>query len=111
MASITSAQLAADLDFAIADFGVTLTTVLPTTSVDVEFTATKTTISLDFVVEDNGRETEIDSAFLINVDGIATFPEKGWVLNDGTRDLKVAISQLDAPRLLLKLDMVARRQR
>ena len=111
MASISTAQLSADLDHAIVDFGATLTTVLPTSSVGVEFTATKTSISLDFVVEDNGRETEIDSAFLININGVSTYPAKGWVLDDGTRELKVALSTLDAPRLLLKLDMVARRQR
>ena len=41
MASVTTAQLSADMDHALSDFSVTLTTVLPAASVGVEFSATK----------------------------------------------------------------------
>ena len=111
MASISTAQLSADLDHAILDFTVTLTTVLPTASVGVEFTASSATLTQDFRVEENGREVQIDSSFHINIDGLATIPAKGWVVNDGTRDLKVANTTTDASGLLMKLDMIARRQR
>ena len=111
MASISTAQLSADLDHAILDFTVTLTTVLPTASVGVEFTASSATLTQDFLVEENGREVQIDSSFHINLDGLTTIPAKGWVVNDGTRDLKVANTTTDASGLLMKLDMIARRQR
>jgi len=111
MASITSTQLSDDLDFAILDFPVTLTTVLPTASVGVEFSATKTSIQTQFIVEENGREVDIDSAFFINTDGLTTLPSKGWVLDDGTRELKVELVSTDASGLSLRLEMVARRQR
>ena len=111
MASVSQAQLSADIDNALNDFQVTLTTVLPTTSTGTTFTATKTTLTQGFVVEENGREVEIDSAFYINIDGVSTYPSKGWVVNDGTRDLKVALVTTGADGQLYKLECIARRQR
>lgn len=111
MASISTAQLSADLDFAILDFTVTLTTVLPSASVGVQFTASAATLSQDFLLEENGREVQLDSSYHLNTNGLSTLPSKGWVLNDGTRDLKVANTTTDASGLLMKLDLIARRQR
>lgn len=111
MASISTAILAADVDHALLDFQVTLTTVLPSSSVGVEFTASRTSTTLQYMVDLNGRETEIEQAFYININGVTTYPDKGWVLNDGTRDLKVALQQISAGDVLLKIDCTSRYQR
>mgnify|MGYP003626902631 CR=1 FL=1 len=111
MASITTASLTADIDHALLDFTVTLTTVLPTSSVGVQFTTSSATITQDFLLEENGREVQLDSSYHLNTNGLSTLPSKGWVLNDGTRDLKVANTTTDASGLLMKLDLIARRQR
>lgn len=109
MAHYTTAQLSADLDHAISDFQVTLTTVLPTASVGVEFTASQESLLSGFIVEDSGREITLDRRFHINIDGITTYPSKGWVLDDGTNEHKVQTVQTDASGLLLMLDCSSRR--
>ena len=109
MAHYTTAQLSADLDHAIEDFQVTLTTVLPTSSVGVTFTASQESLVSGFIVEDSGREVQLDRRFHINIDGISTYPSKGWVLNDGTHQHKVQSVQFDASSLLLMLDCSSRR--
>ena len=111
MASISQAQLSADIDHALNDFQVTLTTVLPTTSTGTTFTASKTTLTQGFMVEENGREVEIEAAFHMNIDGVATYPSKGWIVNDGNRDLKVVSVSTGADGQLYKIECIARRQR
>lgn len=111
MAHYTDAQLSADLNHAISDFQVTLTTVLPTSSVGVEFTASEESLLSGFIVEDSGREITLDRRFHINIDGITTYPSKGWVFNDGTHQHKVQTTQTDASGLLLMLDCSSRRAR
>tara|TARA_R110000824_G_scaffold193850_1_gene376277 strand:+ start:104 stop:442 length:339 start_codon:yes stop_codon:yes gene_type:complete len=109
VAHYTTAQISADLDHAISDFQVTLTTVLPTASVGVEFTASQESLLSGFIVEDSGREITLDRRFHINIDGISTYPSKGWVLDDGTNEHKVQSVQTDASGLLLMLDCSSRR--
>jgi hypothetical protein len=99
------------MDHALLDFGVTLTTVLPTAHVGVEFAASRTATTVDFIIDPNGRETSIDEAFYLNVNGVSTVPSKGWVLNDGTRDLKVEMVTVSQGDVGMKLDCVARYQR
>lgn len=108
MASYTTAQLSADMDFALNDFQVTLTVVTPASSVDVEFTATKRALQDAFVVEENGRETQLDTRFYLNVNGVSPFPKKGWVLSDGTNNFKVHSTFIGQGDVSLTLDCVAR---
>jgi len=108
MASISTAALSDDLNFALNDFSLTLTTVLPTASVGVEFPASRQNIQNAFIVEENGRETQVDARFHININGLSTFPEKGWVLNDGTSDFKVETITTDPANVSLALDVSSR---
>jgi len=108
MASISTAILSADMDFALLDFPVTLTTVLPTGSVGVQFAATKETLEDGFVVEENGREIHLDTRFYLNIDGVSPYPEKGWVLDDGTNEFKVNMDKLYADTVCLRIDCSAR---
>jgi len=108
MASISTAQLSADMDYALLDFPVTLTTVLPAASVGVEFSATKEALEDGFVVEENGRETHLDTRFFLNIDGVATYPNKGWVVDDGTSEYKVNMDKIYADGICLRLDCSAR---
>ncbi len=108
MASITTAILSADLDFALLDFPVTLTTVLPAASVGVEFDATKESLDDGFVVEESGREIHLDTRFFVNIDGVSPYPEKGWVLDDGTNEYKVNMDKIYADGICLRLDCTAR---
>ena len=108
MASVTTAQLSADVDFALNDFQFTLTTVLPTSSVGVEFTATRRELQDAFSVEENGRETKLDTRFYLNINGVSPYPSKGWVLDDGTREFKVVGDFLGAGDVILAIDCTAR---
>ena len=108
MASTTTAQLSADVDFAMEDFQVTLTTVLPTASVGVEFTATRRELQDAFSVEESGRETKLDTRFYLNINGVSTYPSKGWVLDDGTNEFKVVGDFLGAGDVILAIDCTAR---
>ena len=108
MASYTTAQLSDDLDHALDDFAVTLTTVLPSASVGVTFSASRQNLTAAFVIEENGRETQIDSRFHININGLTTVPAKGWVLNDGSEDLKVISTSKGPGGVELQLDVVSR---
>jgi hypothetical protein len=108
MASITQAQLSADMDHALEDFGVTLTVVLPSGYTGTTFSATRTSITQGFILETNGRDVQIDSAFYLNLVSLSPVPEKGWIVNDGTRDLKIAMTDKDPSRSSLKIDCVRR---
>ena len=109
MAHYTNAMLSADLDHAITDFTVTLTTILPSASVGVEFTASTQTLADGYVVEDAGREVRLDRRFHINTNGLSTTPAKGWVFDDGTNEHKVQEITLDPSGLALMLDCSSRR--
>ena len=108
MASISAAILSADMDHALGDFTDTLTVVLPTGSVGVEFSATRQGMVNAFVVEDNGRETQIDVRFYLNGNGVGTMPSKGWVLDDGTTEFKVETVTRDAGNVGFALECSAR---
>ena len=108
MASISTAILAADLDFALLDMPVTLTTVLPVGSVGVEFDATKESLDDGFVVEESGREIHLDTRFYLNINGVSPYPEKGWVLDDGTSEYKVNMDKIYSDGICLRLDCSAR---
>ena len=108
MASVTTAQLSADMDFALDDFSLTLTTVLPTSSVGVEFAASRQNVQNAFIVEENGRETQIDARFHLNINGVSTYPQKGWILDDGTTEFKVENTLTDPATVGIALDCSAR---
>lgn len=108
MASITAAILSADMDHALADFPETLTVVLPASSVGVEFSATRQGMLNAFVVEENGRETQIEVRFFLNGNGVTTMPSKGWVLDDGTTEFKVETVTRDAASVGFGLECSAR---
>jgi len=109
MAHYTNAQLSADLDHAISDFQVTLTVVLPSSSLGAEFTASQEALVAGYLVEDTGREIQLDRRFHININGLSPTPSKGWVFDDGTREHKVQQITYDASGLLLMLDCSSRR--
>ena len=50
----------------------------------------------------------MDARFHININGLSTFPEKGWVLNDGTSDFKVETITTDPANVSLALDVSSR---
>ena len=110
MASYTTAQLSADLDFANLDCQVTLTTVSPSSSSGVEFVASQETLGQSFMVEINGREEIIDQKFYLNIDGVTTVPSKGWVLGTGGKNYKVFETDKSPDGLLLKLICISRYQ-
>ena len=108
MASVSTAQLSADMDFALNDFQVTLTVVTPSAHTGTTFTATKRELQDAFVVEESGRDTQLDSRFYLNINGVSTYPTKGWVVSDGTNTFKVHSIFLGAGGISLSLDCVSR---
>ena len=108
--SYTAAQLASDIEFANGDCQVTLTTVLPSSSVGVEFTASQEALRERFTVEINGREINIDQKFYININGVSTYPTKGWVLSTGGKSYKVFEQEIDAASVLLTLTCTSQYQ-
>ena len=110
MASVSTAQLSSDLDFANNDFQVTLTVVTPSASVGVEFTASQESIRERFEVEINGREQMVDQRFFININGVSTYPSKGWVFTSGGRSFKVWESSIDNANVMLTLTCISRYQ-
>ena len=108
MASYTTAQLSADMDFILNDFQVTLTVVTPTAQASTTFTATKRTLQDAFTIEENGRETQLDTRFYLNINGVSTYPIKGWVVSDGTNTFKVHSTFIGQGDVGLTLDCVAR---
>jgi len=111
MASVTTAQLSADMDHALLDFQVTLTVTTPTAHTGTTFTATKRELQDAFSVEENGRETRLDTRFYLNINGVSTYPTKGWVVSDGTNTFKVHSIYIGAGGISLALDCVARYSR
>tara|TARA_R110002167_G_scaffold143936_16_gene333560 strand:- start:235 stop:573 length:339 start_codon:yes stop_codon:yes gene_type:complete len=108
MSSVTTAQLSADLDFALTDFNDTLTVVLPTASAGATFSATRRELQDAFSVDEHGRDTKLDTRFYININGVSPYPTKGWVLSDGTRNFKVAGDYISADNVGLTIDCEAR---
>ncbi|MAF44277.1 MAG: hypothetical protein CMI54_08985 [Parcubacteria group bacterium] len=109
MASVTTAQLSADLDHAIGDFTDTLTVTLPTSSASATFSATRRELQDAFSVEENGRSTKLDTRFYLNVNGVTPYPKKGWVFTDTEgRAYKVVSDFLAADEIGLTLDCEAR---
>ena len=106
--SYSLTQLAADVDFANNDCQVTLTTISPSSSSGVEFTASQQTLVESFSVEVNGRDAIIDQRFYINANGLSTVPSKGWVLRTRGTDYKVFETSLDAVGVLLTLTCISR---
>lgn len=110
MASVTTSQLSSDLDFANNDFQVTLTTVSPSSSAGVEFTASQEALRERYEVEVNGREQMVDQRFFININGVSTYPSKGWVLTAGSRSYKVWESSIDNASVGLTITCISRYQ-
>jgi len=110
MASVTTSQLSSDLDFANNDFQVTLTTVAPSSSAGVEFTASQEALRERYEVEVNGREQMVDQRFFININGVSTYPSKGWVLTAGSRSYKVWESSIDNASVGLTITCISRYQ-
>ena len=111
MASVTTAQLAADLDHALEDFPVTLTVVSPTAQAATTFAATCNTLTLGYLVEVNGREEEVDRRFYLNINGVSPYPSKGWTFTSGGRTYKVQSQKIDSSGVMLSLDCIGRDQR
>jgi len=96
------------MNHAINDFGVTLTIILPADQVDTTYSATKTSSTIGFSVTDTGRQVAIDASFFINLVGLSTYPEKGWVFSIGAEEYKVMEIKKDPSDSALKLECVDR---
>jgi len=108
MASITTAQLSSDMDYALEDFTDTLTVVLPSANAGATFTATRRELQDAYEVDEFGRDKKLDTRFYLNINGVSTYPSKGWVLSDGTRQYKVSSQFIGAGNVMLTLDCEAR---
>ena len=108
--SYTISQLSEDLDFANGDCQVTLTTVSPSSSSGVTFTASQQALAQSFSVEINGREEIIDQTFYLNINGLSTTPSKGWVLSTGGKNYKVFEIDTSPDGILLKLICISQYQ-
>ena len=112
MASISTTQLATDLDFANLDMAVTLTTVSPAANEGDEFEASQEALREMFEVEVNGREAMVDRRFFINVNGVSTYPTKGWVLTSSGDSVSYKVNDinLDAAKVMLTLTCISQNQ-
>ena len=96
------------MNHAINDFGVTLTVVLPAEETGETYSATRTGSTIGFTVTDTGRQVAIDASFFINLVGLSTYPEKGWVFSVGAEEYKVMEIRKDPSHSALKLECVDR---
>ena len=110
MASVTAAQLAADLDFAIQDFNVTLTISAPTSESGTTYSASRNVMTVGYFVEINGREATVDTSFYLDIKDLSTYPSKGWVFSDGSKVYKVAEIKKDMANVGLRLDCISQYQ-
>jgi hypothetical protein len=110
MASVTTAQLSADLNHALQDFPVTLTISSPSSSSGDTYSATRNVMQVGYFVEMNGREATVDTSFYLNISGLSSYPGKGWVFSDGSRSYKVADQKIDMAGVGLKLDCISQYQ-
>ena len=106
MASITEAQLLNDMALAIADFPVTLTVSIPTAQNGATYTATKQDLIETFIVDENGREEQLDTRFYISAKSYVTLPAKGWIISDGTNTFRIVSKKLDSSGHELRLDCI-----
>ena len=112
MASITTTQLGADLDFANLDMAVTLTTVSPAANNGTTFSASQEALREMYEVEVNGREAMVDRRFFIYVNGGSTYPTKGWVLTSSGDSVSYKVHEinLDAAKVMLTLTCISQNQ-
>ena len=108
MASVTTSQLSNDMYLALADFSETLTVVLPSGNAGTTFDSTRRELQDAFTVDEHGRETMLDTRFYLNINGVSTYPSKGWILSDGTRQYKVLSQYIDSGKVALTLDCESR---
>jgi len=110
MASVTTAQLSSDADFAIGDFTATLTIISPASEADTTYTATRNFLTIGYEVEINGREAMVDCRWYLNINGLSTYPDKGWCFSSGGTNYKVADVKRDQSNIVLTLDCISQTQ-
>lgn len=109
MSIISSTLMSDNLNFAINNISVTLTAVTPTN--DETYVANKQDIETGFAIFEDGRETEIDTKFYLNIGSYTILPSKGTILTDGTTNYKVTNTHKDALNVTLRLDCSSQYQR
>jgi len=110
MASVTTAQLSADADHCLADFPQTITIISPAAEAATTYAATRNTLDYGYEVEVNGREAQVTTQWYINVEGLGTYPDKGWCFSANGRNYKVWDSRMDQAEVMLKLDCIGQSQ-
>lgn len=110
MSTILPATLAkSHLDFAIGNMTATLTAVTPTNA--EVYVCNKQDVQISFEIDENGRETTIDTRFYMAIEDYSTLPTKGTILTDGTRNYKVINTHRDAIGVTYRVDCEAEHQR
>lgn len=108
MPSITNTILAADLDYAIADNGVTLTIETPVEHVGETIAASRSRLQMSYSVQIAGRLMEVTTRFTIKLTGLFAEPEKGWLFqtSEGNDHFKIASVSKDPSGVGMMIDAV-----
>jgi hypothetical protein len=106
MASITTAMLAADLDYAIADAAETCVVISPPGVVGFEFVGCRNSLAVSYSVEMAGRILEISTRFSVKKTGLVSVPEKGWIFTAGAETFKIISTRIDPSGVGLLIDVV-----
>ena len=101
------ADLSSDLNELIGDSLAIVTVVVPTVHAAVSYPVSKHQLDTNFDVGITGREPTRPTTFVLNAFGVATIPEKGWHLWDGTATYKVDEVSRDAFGVAVRLDCIA----
>jgi hypothetical protein len=97
-----------NLNFAIAQIGVSLTSVPDNGEI---YLANKQDSDESFEVYEDGREEILDTKFYITISGYSNLPSKGTILTDGSTQFKVMKIQDDSIGVTRRLDCSSTYQR
>ena len=106
MPSVSNSQLAADLDFAIADAAETCVVLAPAGIVGFEFTGCRNSLEISYAVEIAGRAIEVTTRFAVKKLGIANVPTKGWIFTAGAETFKIVSTRIDPSGVGILCDVV-----
>ena len=109
MSIISSNLVGSNLDFAITNISVTVTSVTPTNAETYKMNRQDSEVG--FIVFDDGREQTVDTKFFLKKSDYTDLPAKGHILTDGTTNYKVMQPHTDSINVTLRLDCSSQYQR